>query len=813
MGYVTDDHLQCARPPVAWLPLDEGKLETRPCQPSFAPGSCLRRANNSPPLRMLWTETPISLVPHLLGLATHNLQCTTMEPPAKRLRIMQSVDVDETNPDYINTKKKHQEKFKSSLESIFAKYENMHESMSDEVDMKEGKVVVDRGHYRRLARQAAGPETLLLNSIGLGVGPEPESGEDEEQNEEDSEDELAPTQTVASRSVQKGRSQQRSSVVNEAQLLPSHSGQLHAPRTASIPVAIAQPGIQSIPQTPNPTANLLQYVQFPQTPAGQQAQTSFYATLAQTINQAVQQAVAPLFSSILPNTPNVQLPFPNALPLQTTPVSTADKIAPAKDPKWFFPPLSNEADIPDVAHSTPVPAPIIEPARQNESTQEEPCIPETVPPSSATETNTQIETISAAALALSDDLFERAGKASRRTSPRVEIQHRRSNRAKYFFTEEDDIYICKRRVLQDWTWKEIRDSQEKWKNWPPRTFSNRWNTRLKGTDLHMKGDPTTTTEQDGPQTFDDELAALPLHHLPTPSSSGYEDNNTPVVDVAADTHMVAPSSSAHFDEDERDLLSLAGVELDDEHSQVDNVEEEAFFPDADEIILPSVEQTSFVDEDALQQGLLDGSGSEEPEVKTPVKIKVENSVSAPSGRRKRKQAPVAYQALPDTDTEMDDGDRASSGLGSSVKGSLACDVCKATFKTIRNLQRHQANPRSMHDKARAKSASIDLVGDDELQVTEPTTPQIKREFSTPPPTSFLFSTPAPQSSQSRPELASSGAQSASGLSRNAYLKQVKSSWTKKSTPTSKTVNKRRSFHTMPRKRDWAEIADSDDELA
>jgi hypothetical protein len=735
-----------------------------------------------------------------------------MEPPAKRLRIMQSVDVDETNPDYINTKKKHQEKFKSSLESIFAKYENMHESMSDEVDMREGKVVVDRGHYRRLARQAAGPETLLLNSIGLGVGPEPESEEEEEKNEEDSEDELAPTQTATSKSAQKEKAHPRSPAVNEAQPLPSHSEQLEAPNTTSIPVAIAHPGMQSMPQTPNPAANLLQYVQFPQTPAGQQAQTSFYATLAQTINQAVQQAVAPLFSSLLPNTPNVQLPFPNALPLQTTPVPTTDKIAPAKDPKWFFPPLSNEPEVADEAQSTPVPAATIEPATRDESTQAEPCIPETAPPSSAIEPNTLMETISAAALAQSDDLFERASKASRRTSPRVEVQRKRGGRNKYVYTEEDDIYISKRRVLDNWTWAEIIASKEKWNNWPAHTFLNRWKARLKGRGLHKKDYPTPTTEQEDPRIYDDEGAALPSHHLPTPSSSGYEDDNTPVVDVAVDAHKIAPSSSAHFDDDERDLLSLAGVGLDDEHSQVDDVGEEAFFPDADEIILPSVEQTSFLDEDALQQGLLDDSASDGPDTKTPIKVKIEKLTSPTSSKRKRRQAPISYQAVSDTEMESNEGNRTSTIVSSFEKDSLTCNVCKATFQTMRTLARHQANPRTMHDKPRQKSASIDLIGDDELQIAEPVTPKIKREFSTPPPASFLFSTPVPNSSQSRPDVPSSSAQSASGLSRRAYLKQIKSSWTKKSTP-SRTINKRKSFLALPRKRDWAEIADSDDELA
>lgn len=732
-----------------------------------------------------------------------------MEPPAKRLRILQSVHVDETNPDYVHAKQKQQQKFKGRLESIFAKYENMHESMSDEVDMDEGKVVVDRGHYRRLARQAAGPETLLLNSIGLGLGRELENEPDDGQHEEDSEDELAPTQPITSRGAQKGKAQQRSPVVNEAQSPPSNSKQPEVRDTASTSVAMAQPGIHTIPHTPTPAANLLQYVQFPQTPAGQQAQTSFYATLAQTINQAVQQAVAPLFSSILPNTPSVQLPLPNALPLATTPAPNADKIAPAKDPKWFFPPLSKEAGKSEVAHPTPVPA------TRDEAPQELSCILESSPQEATLDTGTDVrmETISVAAIVRSGDPVERSPKASRRKSPRVEVQRKRGpGPRKYIFTEEDDIHLCERRALHNRTWTEIRDSKEKWKSWPIATFSQRWHKYLKGRGLHMKGHSTMQTEQHGPQSFNDEAAALPSHHLPTPSSSGHEDETTPIVDTAIDANMIATSSSAHFDDDERDLLSLAGVDLDGDHLPIGNEEEEAFFPDADEIILPSVEQTSFIDEDALQQGLLDDSASEEPDVKTPIKIKTDVPFSSPLSKRTRKQAPIAYQALPDSDTDIHDGDRTSTGVGSSEKDPFTCDVCKATCKNARNLQCHQSNLRSTHDNPRPKSASIDLVGDDELRITAPTTPKIKREFSTPPPTSFLFSTPAAQP-HLRPDVTSSGAKSASGSSRKAYLKQVKSSWAKKSTPATKTISKRRSFHTMPRKRTWAEVAESDDELA
>ena len=102
------------------------------------------------------------------------------------MRILQSVEVDEENEEYINAKRKQQQKFKGRLESIFDKYGSMHESMSDEIDMKLNRVVVDRGHLRRLKRQVNRKETMLLDTLGLTVGHEPEEQcEEEEEKVED----------------------------------------------------------------------------------------------------------------------------------------------------------------------------------------------------------------------------------------------------------------------------------------------------------------------------------------------------------------------------------------------------------------------------------------------------------------------------------------------------------------------------------------------------------------------------------------------------------------------------------------------------
>jgi Skp family chaperone for outer membrane proteins len=115
-----------------------------------------------------------------------------MEPPAKRMRSLLSIEVDEENPEYIHAKKKQQEKFKGRLESIFEKYGNMNESMSDEIDMKTNTLAVDRGHLRRLGRKVhRKEEMMLLDTLGLAAGNEAKDESEEGEDSEDLEDELA----------------------------------------------------------------------------------------------------------------------------------------------------------------------------------------------------------------------------------------------------------------------------------------------------------------------------------------------------------------------------------------------------------------------------------------------------------------------------------------------------------------------------------------------------------------------------------------------------------------------------------------------
>lgn len=704
----------------------------------------------------------------------------TMEPPPKRLRILQSsVEVDESSPNYIAAQQKQQERFKGTLESIFAKYGSMHESQSDEIDLK-GNIVVNRGHLRRAARHGTLNASTLLDSVLGGDVPNITEDSDGDGDKEDSEDELAPAQTIKPSSAQK-QTDSKPIVPPQGTL---SSPIVSAPSQAQTPKPLAVPTAHLIPSTPDPAANLLQHVQFPQTPAGQQAQSSFYAALTQTINQAVQQAVAPLFSSLLPSMSTPQLPFTNVLPPPITPANAVDTVTAARDPKWFFPPLPEQTQEEIAARSLSKSRPVASSPPLGAAEQHDELVQDddVVQGSSGMDSPEQ-STVSVAALVRSQEpVGTESRKPDRRSIPRVEIQHssRRRN-MKYMLSEEEEIYCAKRRELHGRTWTEIRNSKKKWEDWPTWVFQQRYYRRWRGQKLHLKDTPELQDSESVPGAPETECNALPSYHLPTPSSMEQDCSHGDVEDAAPLMKEHVFSSSTHFDDDERDLLSLAGDDLANEQLQCESAADDTFLPDTDEIVLPSVELTDFADEEALQQGLLEGSPPEEACATSPVKIKEEPVCSSPIRTRKRRKVDVPHQANADSESEAD---------GNFYANSHGSDT---------------HTPQKQHQ--RDSSSALDLIGEDELQATPP----IKRELSTPPPTSFLLSTPIAQSHPNK-DLPSSGIKSASDLSRKAYLKKIKQSWTKTSTPAGKTVTKRRSFHTEPRKRTWAAVGDSEDEL-
>ncbi|KAF3001519.1 hypothetical protein E8E13_009257 [Curvularia kusanoi] len=725
-----------------------------------------------------------------------------MEPPAKRLRILQSVEVDETNPEYIEAKQKQQQKFKSRLERIFDKYANMHESMSDEIDFKTGKLVVDRGHIRRVQRQMQrkGP-SLVDNLLEPALDQDRDSEGEEEQVE--SEDELAPTQAAK---------KERNLEEKEGTAQPSW--QQSTPAIAKTPrvVSSALPQVAQIPRTPNQTTDLYQQIQ--QTSLDQQTQAALVANLNQI--QAAQQALASLLN-ILQGTPNGQTPQASYAAF-TPQVSAIDNVRPAADPKWYFPPISAVKEAPSIGHRSSPPR--IDQAREQiecPSVPSSPPVPRRKSPrvqiqkrrnttgrnhgrqvseEKLSSLQTRAVTENTTTLRINEDTTSTATptRKGRRVRPSTA----------YTFTDEDYIYISER--VDTMTLVDIKASQKKWSGWPKSTFYNRWQACRKDRQLHSKKPPKTdkTASQTAPSPLDQEehfFSSVEIpetssaeHRLPTPNSLE-QDNQV--------ERAVIPSSS-HFDDDELELLSLAGVDSDDnDRLRLHSYHGDEDYPTPDEP-LPSIEGAEFRNEDDLQYEMLKAEQSPTP------------------------QPPALPSTIPETQESL-------------VVASPPRQHHRRPF----------APPAPLKPTKRAVSADNDSDQDIDLIASHsdfapPTTPRvttlIKREplsspRTLPPAPAFASATAllcsssplvklrTPANRIQHPPSSEAAAKSTGSLNRRAYLNDVKKSWAKGKGRTGREGGKKRGFRTsldsgfvlekvggVKRKRGDAE-GESEDELA
>jgi len=729
-----------------------------------------------------------------------------MEPPAKRMRILHSVEVDEDNAEYIKAKQKQQQKLKSRFESIFEKFGNMNPSQSDEIDFNTNRVVVDRGHLRRIKRQSNGKEKTLLESIVMGSGSHSENDEDDDEAKgegEDSEDELAPPQLVKPNAA--GPPEQD---INKQQTAATEA---NAPQPAipqhDLPAtSIPQSGVPQTPNPSNPTADLLRHLQFPQTPAGQQAQNAFHASLLQTIHQAVNQAVAGLVL------PNASIPFANAAPPPITPITTDDKVAPATDPKWFFPPLSAQPRRVPVAQSSPLPSYTTAPIAKETGPQHSHTILRDVPDGKP-----------CALIRTRPD--ESSPTRPRRTSPRVEIQRRVPRTArKYHFTREDDVYISRRKRIDGVPWATIKDGQQKWKEWPMAVLHNRWNV-IKDQNLHLQEPAVAPTggsvvEESQISKEHDPVVSKPPHHLPTPSSSEHEDYHQSLVRSTEDGVQNLRSSSTHYDDDDRDLLSLAGNDSDGDQLPIDHDNDDTLVDVSEDVILPSIETRDLVDEDTLQSDLLADLPTQD-DIATPVRessciaIKAEPAFSSPTTLRIRKHATPLAEVIPDLQQTEDD---------------LQTDLVLPSPHNIENKSPGIAKPdavqtlkeQNTHVTSNRKSPSLDLIGtttEDELLPSppNPTTPSLNRAHEPATPrTAVPFTTYQTPKIRNADGSSDKGSKSTSKADRKAFHKRIKREWTRKGTPAKDSTAKRRSLGGLEvRKRRWVDVdgQGSEDELA
>lgn len=527
-----------------------------------------------------------------------------MEPPAKRMRILQSIgaeEVDESNPEYIQGKKQNSEWLKNKWDAIYEKYGAMSDMMSDEVDMRgNGAITVDRGHMRKLdkeyrkrlgRRTAASPDDTQLADDMFANDPEMEGGEDED-SDVHVRDELAPSMSPEP-------------MTQYEEALPvqvDKQTEFVAPGTPA--TTILQTALSA---STYPAADLLQLVQFPQTPAGQQARKAFEAQTA----QAVQQAVASIFSSLLSTVPTLQ-PQPLGLlqapatptvnfsdGTRTTTTATVPATVPTTEPisEPNPVPATESAIKPATVHTTePATVPATEPilhhahsqpySSLHTATQSSPivtaqnkrrkrrsfatgvCItprqhsrtPENVPLFLESDMPNANPTMDQEVVATPVHGYE-----LNTLEPIVYVTTKRCQkpmgvRSKHVFTEEENQYLVESRIIHKRTWKDIANSREHWKSWKLNTIQKHWSLKLKARAADMKkriGD-TRSAINEMAQEQDAKMSKSPTasYHLPTPSSLGRDEDDYNEKEPISKHIKDILVSGGHLDDDEKDLLSI-----------------------------------------------------------------------------------------------------------------------------------------------------------------------------------------------------------------------------------------------------------------
>ncbi|RYN86511.1 hypothetical protein AA0119_g12812 [Alternaria tenuissima] len=727
----------------------------------------------------------------------------------KRMRIIRPPETDEEDAEYIEAKQKQQQKFKSRLESIFEKFGNMNESQSDIIDFNTNQVVVDRGHLRRIDRRLNGKGKGLLDTF-LSTGDSLRDSEEGEANEGDSEDELALPQSVKSKTTVPPEQD-----MSNRQLEPAltNAQQPTSPPSDVSARSVLQTGVPQTPNAPNPVPNVLPYLHFPQTPAGQEAQSAF-------VNWMHSMAK-------LQNDPNTPVVLANVAPAPTTPTTTGDKVAPPTDPKWFYPPLSAQPHSCPTAQSSPLPSHSVAPTAKVVDEQ-----------------HADIISIDAGEERPLMTLYTRPDESSptkpKRSSPRVGMQRRGPGPpTKYHFTREDDIYISKRKTIDGASWAVIWGGREKWKRWPVSALRNRW-TLIKNQDLHLQGDsvaPTGDSVNGGDHISTEEVPAAPKPppHLPTPSSSEHEDCHQDLVVSTEENKQERLSSISHYDDDELDLLSLAGSDPDEDHPPPAGDDTTAVAVASQDVILPSIETRDLVDEeDTMLEEDLPSTPQTQDFVMTPTRASVDlltqdtvmtptrassatvktEPLSSPTTLGKRKRSPPYAKMIPDSQDNKD---------GAQEDSSNVTVASQEPVEPVSTSLHYPSNQQSTHTAlVSSRDASLDLTGDDELlpPPADPTTPSLKckHDAITMP---MLFRTPKPRDVDGNSETGTT--KSTSKAHRKSFLKQVKREWTRKGTPAKENVvgksAGRRSLggalgNLDARKRKWMDDGDdgSEDEL-
>jgi len=747
-----------------------------------------------------------------IAIARTAFEPRIMEPPAKRLRILKSIEVDDTNPDYIAAKEKQRAKLKGRFESLYAKYEALPEAMTDEINIRTGEIVVDRGHMRKLNREYIQRQ----GKRGKGSGEllddlfrdEPEdAGNDDESTEEDVRDELAPSQSPQPRD-------RKQAALKLAALSTLDAGALHtSPKHHTVRADIPTPftpagsaltsGAQAlVPIVSSPATNWMQMVQFPQTPAGQLAQSAFM----QQIQHAVQQAITPILSNMLANAPISAPQYTKTTPF--VPTAIDDQAASATLAMLRSPPHPESPDTPVANLSSPL-------------RRDRPDAPIAIPssPLPARASSPRSKRFFAKGVYINTH-------QSRGSLPSAPSSHAAAD------SGHSQAHATELKTSQSW----VDDSQDNItnsiilkRNGRKRRVPASGIAEVTGAEAEVHTLTTKTkSRQPHPRKVKEQTRKFPTseilktsstirsHHLPTPDSLEHDEMKDAVEQpptFLTDDYESLIASGGHFDDDDRDLLSIAG---DDESIASDREEDY----DTTKIIITSIETEMRMDYDATAQTASTVVAISDPIPKADQPRPVDSlapPTSSPN-KSKRKPIPVSFQVDSDSEDDLDLVVADSQPTGGRSTPTTHNTPAKNGRRRLQKLP--QINPASNVTPLTSNIPPNQSPTSNDDELLAPFTPKIKRESCTPP-ASFLLATPTLHTPRSAPQpstLQSSGAkEKATPLARSVFLKRVKQSWARggrkaKADPGLK-IMATSSFQTGKRKRAPWEDEDSEDELA
>jgi hypothetical protein len=702
----------------------------------------------------------------------------TPAPPAKRLRLPTSGEVDDTNPDYLRLQEQALKALRNKWEGIFDKYGDMPAEKSDEVDLQTGKIVVDRGHIRN-NRRAWESAKYLDDIIGRAQHTEPVEYND------DSEDELAPsilaaTPAVKQKQKRRDKAPRSAPTVVQEQTRASIQSSPALQSTNHVDVAANPPFFDQ-----NQLMNALgPALQFPQTPLSAHNQNALLIGLGQVVLQAVSH-VLPQAQALTNQFGNTPILAPRSVPnFQITTASNPEEtVAPPADPKWYFPPLPEVSNVSwkglsnSVRPSTTAP----QPRKADSLPKSSPLarlsmIVQDVPPT--TEDNPED----------SSDVRADNEELARDASSRPE-KPRRQRRSRYMFSKEDDVYILEQRRVHTSPWSKIKNSRAKWRDWPLSAFHNHWFQQLQYTNRGLGSPKGRTIGKSGhagsnAQEPEPSFSALEEpRQLLTPSSLEHAEYND-----SSSSHQIATEGTTRkagptYSEEDLELLSLASAGEEQEEQQEEQDEEEEDITEKQEeasqqVHSPVIQETPPLEADYTSEGSVPPHDAIIPSIELRERVQEEyERQHVPTPRRANVHVQIPYKPH-DTPVET----------------------------------------QSQAHRAREDSDDLDLVPTedvDELAAPCPATPRIKREHSTPSPSSLLatLSAKMPKSAPHLSFQSSSDRNSTPrpGQSKKDFARAVRIQWSKKSRKSTTLLKQQRSFEVLGKRK----LADEDsgDELA